>query len=117
MLLSPNIAEHQMVPKEYVLDVTAEAATNTFVFTEQDLPGFKSKSRQKKFDIASANMPARLTRPKNDKPFEKQPYDPNRKFQPYYRKAIPSMLQSGDCEAHANYVQNERLLLVKLPMK
>ena len=89
MLLSSNLAEHQTVPKEYVLDVTEERVKNTFVFTEQDLPGFKSKSRQK-FDPASANMPARLTRPKNDKPISKQPYDPNKRFQPYFRKAIPS---------------------------
>jgi transcription initiation factor TFIIF subunit beta len=89
MLLSSNLAEHQTVPKEYTLDVTDEAVKNTFVFTEQDLPGFKSKSKQK-FDPASANMPARLTRPKNDKPISKQPYDPNKRFQPYFRKAIPS---------------------------
>jgi transcription initiation factor TFIIF subunit beta len=95
MLLSSNLAEHQTVPKEYTLDVTDEAVKNTFVFTEQDLPGFKSKSKQK-FDPASANMPARLTRPKNDKPISKQPYDPNKRFQPYFRKAIPS--QCSDIE-------------------
>lgn len=89
MLLSSQLAEHQMVPKEYELAITAQTVNNTFVFTEQDLPGFKSKSKQK-FDPASANMPARLTRPKNDKPMSKQPYDPNKRFQPYYRKAIPS---------------------------
>jgi transcription initiation factor TFIIF subunit beta len=94
MLLSSNLAEHQTVPQEYVLDVTEETVKNTYVFTEQDLPGFKSKSRQK-FDPASANMPARLTRPKNDKPISKQPYDPNKRFQPYFRKAIPSQYSSG----------------------
>jgi len=93
MLLSSNLAEHQTVPKEYVLDVTEETVKNTYVFTEQDLPGFKSKSRQK-FNPASANMPARLTRPKNDKPISKQPYDPNKRFQPYFRKAIPSKYSS-----------------------
>lgn len=78
---------HQTIPKEYMLDVTAESVNNTFVFTEQDLPGFKSKSRQK-FDLSSANMPARLTRPRIEK--TKQPWDPNKKFTPYFKKAIPS---------------------------
>ena len=89
MLLTKDLAEHQTVPKEYDLDITDESVKNTFVFTEKDLPGFKSRSRAK-FDLASANMPSRLTRPKNDKPFSKQPYDPNKRFQPYFRKAIPS---------------------------
>lgn len=87
MLLSSNVAEHQTIPKEYDLDITDESVKNTFVFTEKDLPGFKSRSRAK-FDLASANMPSRLTRVKNEKP--KQAYDPNKKFQPYVRKAIPS---------------------------
>lgn len=89
MLLTSDLAQHQLVPKEYLLDVTEEAVKNTFLFTEQDLPGFKSKSKQK-FDPASANMPARLTRAKNEKPISKQPYDPNKRFQPYFKKAIPS---------------------------
>jgi transcription initiation factor TFIIF subunit beta len=88
MLLSSDLAVHQMVPKEYNLDMTEEAVKHTFLFTEQDLPGFKSKSRQK-FEAATANMPARLTRAKNEKPMSKQPYDPNKRFQPYFRKAIP----------------------------
>src|SRR5258705_2655450 len=87
MLLSSELSVHQTIPKEYLLDVTSESVTNTFVFTEQDLPGFKSKSRQK-FDLSNANMPARLTRPNNEK--TKQPWDPNKRFTPYFRKAIPS---------------------------
>ena len=79
-----------MVPKEYSLDVTSETVSNTFVFTEQDLPGFKSKSRTA-FNAATANMPAKLLRPKTDKPVTKQPYDANKRYQPYFKKAIPSM--------------------------
>lgn len=87
MLLHNNLAAHQMVPKEYMLDVTNERADNMFVFTEQDLPGFKSRSTQK-FDLASANMPARLAKAKNDK-LPKEKFDPNKRFQPYFRKAVP----------------------------
>jgi transcription initiation factor TFIIF subunit beta len=91
MLLSSELGVHQTIPKEYVLDVTAESVNNTFVFTEQDLPGFKSKSRQR-FDLSNANMPARLTRPNIEK--TKQPWDPNKRFTPYFRKAIPSEFDS-----------------------
>ena len=88
MLLSPEIGAHQMIPKQYDLEVVDTNVDNTFVFTEQDLPGYKSKSSQK-FDLALANMPARLTRPARvEKP--REPYDPNKKFKPYFRKAIPS---------------------------
>ncbi|CZT00396.1 related to transcription initiation factor TFIIF subunit [Rhynchosporium agropyri] len=99
MLLTPALAEHQNIPKEYDLDITDETVKNTYVFTEKDLPGFKSRSRAK-FDLASANMPSRLTRPKNDKPFSKQPYDPNKRFQPYFRKAIPKRTTLAGKVAH-----------------
>ncbi|PMD56549.1 uncharacterized protein K444DRAFT_694164 [Hyaloscypha bicolor E] len=118
MLLSSNLAEHQTVPKEYTLDVTDEAVKNTFVFTEQDLPGFKSKSKQK-FDPASANMPARLTRPKNDKPISKQPHDPNKRFQPYFRKAIPKRTTIAGKVAHevnciaVENAESERLIAMR----
>lgn len=105
MLLSSDLAEHQSVPKEYELDVTDETVKNTFVFTEQDLPGFKSKSKQK-FDASSANMPSRLTRPRVEKPSSKQPWDPNKRFQPYYKKAIPSeSFYAGIC-IDSNHVTN-----------
>lgn len=99
MLLRPDIPQHQGIAKEYNLDVEdneprgsrdysdTRKTKNTFLFTEQDLPGFKSKARQK-FESSTANMPARLTRPKQEK--NKAPYDPNKKFTPFVRKAVPS---------------------------
>ncbi|CAG8984215.1 hypothetical protein HYALB_00004198 [Hymenoscyphus albidus] len=115
MLLSSEIVEHQMVPKEYLLDVTEEHVKNTFVFTEQDLPGFKSKSKQK-FDLASANMPGRLSMAKKNSEKAKTPYDPNKRFQPYYRKAIPKrttltgrVAHEVNCVAVENE-ESERLL-------
>lgn len=100
MLLRSDLATHQGIAKEYVLNVIDDNTVfkdpsdtrqtkNTFVFTEQDLPGYKSKSRQK-FEAATANMPARLTRPKTEK--NKAPYDPNKKFTPFVRKPVPSKL-------------------------
>jgi len=105
MLLSSELSQHQFVPKEYDLDVTEERVRNTFVFTEKDLPGFKSKSRAK-FDAASANMPARLTRAKNENPISKQPYDPNKRFQPYFKRAIPSEYVGGKWAGQSWYLLN-----------
>ena len=99
MLLRSDFPAHQGIAKEYNLEVIEplkskdvkdiRQTTNTFVFTEQDLPGFKSKSRQN-FEASTANMPARLSRPKPDK--NKAPYDPKKRFTPFVRKAVPSEL-------------------------
>lgn len=89
MLLRSDLAIHQGVPKEYELDVSGESINNTFVFTEQDLPGFTSRSRVK-FDPATANMPARLNRARVEKNKEKQPWDKSKPGQPYAKKAVPS---------------------------
>lgn len=89
MLLNSDLPQHQGVPKEYELDVTEETVKKTFVFTEQDLPGYKSRANTK-FDPAIANMPARLNRPKPERTREKQPWDKNKKYQPYASKGIPS---------------------------
>jgi len=90
MLLNADIAQHQLVEKEYNLEINSNDINNTFVFTEQDLPGYKSRSRPKAFDMATANMPARFQRQKQQEQQSRQPYDPNKRFQPYLRKAVPS---------------------------
>jgi len=90
MLLRSDLAQHQRIPKEYDLDITAEAVNNTFIFTEQDLPGYKSKSKNK-FDLATANMPARLNRPKFERISDKRPWDKNKKDQQKIRKTVPSL--------------------------
>ncbi|KAB8303299.1 hypothetical protein EYC80_004739 [Monilinia laxa] len=118
MLLNSNLAQHQTVPKEYNLDITNQNVKNTFIFSEQDLPGFKSKSRQK-FALETANMPARLTRGKIEKSANKQPWDPNKKFQPQFRKAIPKRTTLAGRVVHelsCIAVQNEesdRLLAIR----
>jgi transcription initiation factor TFIIF subunit beta len=91
MLLRSDLALHQCIPKEYDLDMWEDAkdVKNTFIFSEQDLPGFKSKMGDG-FDPSTANLPPRLTQKKPGKPMgERQPFDRSRKFQPYVRRAIP----------------------------
>ncbi len=97
MLLRSDLAQHQGVPKEYELQVTSEAVQNTFIFTEQDLPGYKS--RPKKFDPSTANMPARLKRTRVEKPVERLPWDKNKKFTPYLNKHIPSRFDVSYCSS------------------
>lgn len=88
MLLSSNLAAHQPIPKEYQLDVTEQSVRNTYVFTEQDLPGFKSKSRAT-FDSASANMPMRLNRPKYQQTDNKPGFSKDKRTGPYFKRAVP----------------------------
>ncbi|KAI1412154.1 transcription initiation factor iif [Hypoxylon sp. FL1857] len=87
ILLDHKLAPHQNIPKEYNLEVKDMNLTNTFLFTEQDLPGYKSKAQGPNSDI-----PSHL-RPKPDRQNEKQEGDNKRgrknRYQPYYRKAIP----------------------------
>ncbi|KAI8309898.1 Transcription initiation factor IIF subunit beta [Colletotrichum sp. SAR11_59] len=87
MLLNSNRPEHQLMPKEYDLEMGKELARSTFVFSEEDLPGFKAKSKARN-DAANAGIPARFLRPKNEK-VEKKPFEKRGRWQPYYRKAIP----------------------------
>jgi transcription initiation factor TFIIF subunit beta len=86
MLLDTKNAVHQSIPKEYNLDVKDMNLMNTFIFTEQDLPGYKNKSLG-----ANSNIPAYL-RPRPERPQDKSKPEHTggkRRYQPYYRKAIP----------------------------
>ncbi|KAH8179684.1 transcription initiation factor IIF, beta subunit domain-containing protein [Sarocladium implicatum] len=86
MLLEGHSA-HQLVPVEYDLEVTDKAVQNHFIFSEEDLPGFKAKSKARA-DAAALGMPASLLRPKYE-PQERRTYDRRSRYQPYYRKAVP----------------------------
>lgn len=116
MLLRSDLAAFQMVPKEYEMQVKDEIVQNTFIFTEQDLPGFKSKSNIA-FDPATANLPARLTRPQVEKTGVKQPWDKNKRFQPYYRRAIPSRFRGSSGSVSANLPQRKQPWWAKLLMR
>jgi len=116
MLLFSNLAQHQTVPKEYELDLTSEDVKNTFIFTEQDLPGYKSKSKAP-FNAATANIPAKLHRAKmENKASDRQPWDKTKRFQPYFKKAIPKKTTiSGKVTREMNCVavenaESERIL-------
>ena len=45
LMLSPGLAANRKVPKEYNLQITNKNSSNTFVFTEKDLPGFNNRKK------------------------------------------------------------------------
>lgn len=83
MLLNSDIAQHQTVPREYNLDITS-GVDHHFVFTEEDLPGYKAKSKART-DASNNGLPLHILRARAEK-VEKPKWDKNK---PYYRKAIP----------------------------
>ncbi|KAI0508586.1 transcription initiation factor IIF, beta subunit-domain-containing protein [Xylaria bambusicola] len=90
VLLDHNKANYQPIPKEYKLEVKDLNLANSFLFTEQDLPGFKSRSHG-----ANSDLPPHLRRrqeQQQQRPEEKTQQDggvKKNKYQPRYRKAIP----------------------------
>lgn len=89
VLLDHSLAPHQQLPKEYNLDIKDMNLTNTFLFTEQDLPGFKSKARQAPSDIPSFLRPKR-ERSDDEREKDEEEKKRGRKKKIHYRKAIPS---------------------------
>lgn len=85
MLLRPDLAQHQGLPKEYNLDITDPVVNNTYVFTEQDLAGYAAKNKAKA-DAIAAGIPAHLLKQKT----ERQPYERGKKGAPPPKKSIPS---------------------------
>lgn len=91
MLLHPGCPEHQTLPREYELEVTEPNVSNHYIFSEEDLPGFKARNKEKQ-EAAEAGIPHSLLRQKPGGP-ERSNYDRRNRYQPYYRKAIPSQLR------------------------
>ncbi|EHK25013.1 uncharacterized protein TRIVIDRAFT_128281, partial [Trichoderma virens Gv29-8] len=88
MLLTANTPEHQLLPREYDLEILDQDVNNSFIFSEEDLPGFKSKNKARA-DAASAGIPLALLRSRGNANSERPTYDRRSRYQPYYRKAIP----------------------------
>ncbi|KAI1197556.1 transcription initiation factor IIF, beta subunit-domain-containing protein [Nemania serpens] len=87
LLLDHTKANHQTIPKEYNLETKDVNLANSFLFTEQDLPGFKSRSHG-----ANSDLPPHLRRRQEQRPDDKTPQEggvKKNKYQPRYRKAIP----------------------------
>lgn len=114
ILLRPDLPFHKEVPKEYEADLSKMSTKNTYIFSEQDLPGFKSKTKQK-FNLASANMPARLTRPQQERA-DRGKFDKDKqRFTPYVKKIPKKTTLVGTVKHEVNCApvvnaESERIL-------
>ncbi|EFZ00172.1 hypothetical protein MHUMG1_06312 [Metarhizium humberi] len=90
MLLQANCPEHQMLPREYDLEILDRDVKNHFIFSEEDLPGYKEKNKARA-EAAAAGIPQSLLRQRQNQGAERteRTFDRRSRYQPYYRKAIP----------------------------
>ncbi|CAM1507087.1 Fc.00g067280.m01.CDS01 [Cosmosporella sp. VM-42] len=116
MLLDPKCPEHQTLPREYDLDVMDPDVNNHFIFSEEDLPGFKARSKARA-EAASQGIPQSLLRQRAGGPDRPQ-YDRRSRYQPYYRKAVPKRTKvfgkiHYDVRVEPRDVQEEERLLAQ----
>jgi transcription initiation factor TFIIF subunit beta len=90
-MLERNEINGDEIPLEYNLNITNMEVTNTYVFTEKDMPGYESKmgTGVKEGDPA---MPQRFLyqrQREREKGGEPGGIKKSNRYQPYARKAIP----------------------------
>ena len=95
LLLSSDAVQNSTVPKEYNMHVTNRDSSNTFIFTEKDLPGYASrmKGRARKGQSNGGFSSGRISsRPAFRDRFRhgSQQADKSKRWQSNFRKAIPS---------------------------
>lgn len=102
LLLSPELPINGAVPKEYNLQITNRSPMNTYLFSERDLPGYSNRTKgNPRHNHDNASLPQSQVAPRpqfQDRSKQgSSRFDKNRKWEPYYRKAIPSKF---DCTGH-----------------
>lgn len=100
--LDPDVAHNSSVPKDYVFQSMTSDAENMFVFSEKDLPGYKSKGPS---DFAPRSYLYEKTKAENKSREERR-----KKFEPYIRRAIPKQTALAGAikfEANCNPVPND----------
>ncbi|KAM7193499.1 putative transcription initiation factor [Naviculisporaceae sp. PSN 640] len=88
MRLHPHIQQHKEIPKEYDMEIHDVNVKNTFVFTEQDLPSYAAKNKERAAALAQG-IPAHLLRQQQKATEPQQGQDRSRRSAPYTRRAIP----------------------------
>ena len=85
MLLNPKFPQHQELPREYNLATNDLFSTtgSEFIFSEEDLQGFKDKSR-------NTGLPLSVLRARSERVEKLKPARGRRGKEIVYRKAIPS---------------------------
>ncbi|MCJ1464069.1 hypothetical protein MMC07_002681 [Pseudocyphellaria aurata] len=94
LLLSSDAAQNRNVPKEYNMHVANRDSSNTFIFTEKDLPGYASRMKgTARKGVGNGGFPN--DRISNRTAFRDRPRqslqagDKSKRWQPNFRKAIP----------------------------
>jgi transcription initiation factor TFIIF subunit beta len=87
MRLRSDLEVHKKVPKEYNMDVVNHDVNNTFIFSEQDLPSFAAKNKERANALAQG-IPAHLLR--KQQKLTEQPAERGKRGAPYTRRPIPS---------------------------
>lgn len=86
LLLNKDAVQNKNTPTEYNMHITNQQSSNTFIFTEKDLPGYASKgkgdSRKGQSNGAYSSTPRTFR--------DRSKIDKNKRWQPSFRKAIPS---------------------------
>ena len=95
LLLSSAISINETVPKEYNMQITNQDTANTFIFSEKDLPGYTNRVRgtvrQSQENTLLPLSQVRSRSQHQDRLLRASSrIDKTKKWQPYYRKAIPS---------------------------
>lgn len=92
LVLERNETNGMETPTDYELQITNMEVTNTYVFTEKDMPGYESRGMGKPGEVP---IPSRLLyqnqRSGGDGHGGGKKDWKNQRHQPYFRKAIPSM--------------------------
>ena len=91
MILDKNEQNGLDTPAEYDLKITNLEVTNTYVFTERDMPGFENKNNGQGGKDGQPPIPQRLLNQRQS--HEKKDWK-NQKFKPYTRKPISSTQRS-----------------------
>ena len=95
LMLYEDRGAEDPVPLEYNLEVIQNDSINTFVFTEQDLPGFQKRHKafagsvQDKQSLPHSQAMPRLQNNDKFRPGANK-VDKNQRYQGNFRRAIPS---------------------------
>ena len=77
------------------MQIATEASVNTFIFSEQDLPGFADRPSAETRPLNAIEPSASQRLQSQDRPINNtRSHERPRKWQPYFRKVIPSMQSS-----------------------
>jgi transcription initiation factor TFIIF subunit beta len=83
LLLATEPPANRGLPREYTMAVTNAASSNTFIFSEQDLPQKSFKGKGPGRNVDSKNSKDRLA------PGDRRQWERYSRYQPYIRKPIP----------------------------